>query len=114
MENLSGRSLRQKRVRAKIKGDQERPRLNVFRSNKHIYGALVNDRVGKTLLSATDREIGEKGKTKTELAFNLGVLIGSKAVAKKIKSVVFDRAGYRYHGRVKAFAEGARKGGLKF
>ena len=109
------RKRRHKRVRAKISGTAKIPRLCVFRSNKHIYAQLIDDTQGKTLLSASDLEIKFKGKkTKTEKAFEVGKLIAKKAQEKKIQKIVFDRGGYKYHGRVKALAEGAREGGLKF
>lgn len=109
------RAQRKTRVRAKILGLSDRPRLSVFRSNTHIYGQLVNDESGKTLVSCSDLSIKEKTKaTKTQLAEKVGEELAKKAVAKKIKKVIFDRNGFKYHGRVKALAEGARKGGLEF
>lgn len=109
---------RHKRVRAKIIGTAERPRLCVFRSVKHIYAQLIDDEKGKTLVAASDLEL-EKSKTRTkktkvEKAKEIGKLIAKKAKEKKIEKVVFDRGGYAYHGRVKALAEGAREEGLKF
>lgn len=103
------------RIRKKIKGSSGRPRLSVFRSNKEIYCQLIDDLTGTTLASAgsTDAE-AQEGKTKTERAKHVGLLIGQKAVDLNIESVVFDRGGYIYHGRVKALAEGAREKGLKF
>ncbi|OLC06426.1 MAG: 50S ribosomal protein L18 [Gemmatimonadetes bacterium 13_1_40CM_4_69_8] len=104
------------RVRKKVAGTPERPRLVVFRSSKHIYAQLVDDTRGVTLLGASDRTEGiqpeAKGKTGKSLA--LGQLIAARAKAKGIARVVFDRGGYQYHGRVKAVADGARKGGLEF
>jgi large subunit ribosomal protein L18 len=105
---------RHKKVRAKIKGTSKVPRLCVFRSNKHIYGQLIDDEKGKTLLVAKDLEIRKAPKTKVALAKEVGKLLAQKAVEKKYKKVVFDRGGYRYHGRVRALAEGAREEGLKF
>jgi large subunit ribosomal protein L18 len=105
---------RHKRVRAKIKGTAKVPRLCVFRSNKHIYGQLIDDEKGKILLSAKDLEIKKVVKDKIVIAKEVGKLLAEKAITKKYKKVVFDRAGYKYHGRVKALAEGAREGGLKF
>ena len=103
------------RVRAKIVGTGARPRLTVFRSNTHIYGQIINDEKGVTLLSCSDAKIKKEAKvTKTMLAENVGEEIAKKALAKKIKTVVFDRNGFMYHGRVKALADGARKGGLVF
>jgi len=115
---------RHKRVRAKISGNSKRPRLCIFRSVKHIYAQLVDDDKGKTLVSASDLEIKKrisstkaskgKEKTKADMAREVGKLIAKKALEKKIEQAVFDRGGYLYHGRVKAIAEGAREGGLKF
>jgi len=101
------------RVRAKISGTASRPRLSVFRSNKGMYLQLIDDSSSKTLVSASSRELKEKGK-KIEISFNLGKLIAQKAKKQKIESVVFDRGSYKYHGRVKAVALGAREGGLNF
>lgn len=96
-------------------GTRRRPRLSVFRSNKHIYAQIVDDTNNATLASANDEHIKSKNKkNKTEIALMVGETVAKKAIKKKIKSVVFDRSGYRYHGRVKALADGARKGGLKF
>jgi large subunit ribosomal protein L18 len=101
------------KVRAKVKGTHKRPRLSVFRSNKGAYLQLINDEKGITLISAHSREIKKKGK-KTDISFELGKLMAEKALEKKIKEIVFDRSGYKYHGRVEAIARGAREGGLKF
>jgi large subunit ribosomal protein L18 len=98
-------------VRAKVAGTGERPRLVVFRSDKHIYAQLVNDDAQRTLMSVSDN--GLKGK-KQEKSAAVGKLVAEKAKAAGITRVVFDRAGYRYHGRVKAVADGAREGGLEF
>lgn len=107
---------RHKRVRAKISGTKERPRLCVFRSNKHIYAQLIDDEKGHIILSANDLKFKKSRakKTKTEVAKEIGKLIARKALENKIERVVFDRGGYKYHGRVKALAEGAREEGLKF
>lgn len=112
---------RHKRIRSKILGTSKVPRLCVFRSEKHIYAQLINDEKGKTLVSSSDfnlknKKISMKEKTteKTSIAFEVGKLIAEKAIAQKIEKVVFDRGGYKYHGNVKALAEGAREGGLKF
>ena len=114
-------SQRKRRVRAKIIGTTARPRLSVFRSNTHIYGQIINDEKGVTLVSSSDVKVGKKiedpersRRTKTQIAGTIGEEIAKKALAKKIKTVVFDRNGFMYHGRVKALAEGARKGGLVF
>jgi large subunit ribosomal protein L18 len=104
------------RVRKKVRGTAARPRLVVFRSSKHTYAQLVDDDRGVTLLGASDRSDGIQAdaKGKSGKSFALGQLVADKAKTKGITKVVFDRAGYRYHGRVKAVAEGARKGGLEF
>ncbi len=99
------------RIRKKVNGTPERPRLNVFRSNKAIYCHIVDDLKGHTLLAANSK--GLKG-TKTEQAAEVGKIIAEKAKAAGIETVVFDRGGYLYHGRVKALADGAREGGLQF
>ena len=103
------------RVRGKVKGTAERPRLNVFRSTCNIYAQLIDDIKGVTLVSAStlDKEIDGNGGNK-EAAKKVGKLIAERAVKANIKEVVFDRGGYIYHGRVKELAEGAREGGLKF
>ena len=112
------RQQRHKRVRAKIFGTKERPRLCIFRSNKHIYAQLIDDEKGKTLVAASDCELKESQlqnqKSKLNKAKEMGKLIAKRALEKKIEKVVFDRGGYLYHGRVKAVGEGAREGGLKF
>lgn len=105
---------RHRRVRAKVRGTRERPRLSVFRSNQHIYLQLVDDEQGKTLISSSDLEVKNKRLSKLAKAEEAGKIIAEKALKKKIKKIVFDRGGYKYHGRVKAVAEGARKGGLVF
>lgn len=105
---------RHKRVRAKIAGTASRPRLCVFRSNRHIVAQLIDDAKGETLMMASDLNLKTKGKTKVEAAHLVGELISKQAKEKNIAEVVFDRGGYKYHGRVKALAEGARAGGLKF
>ena len=104
---------RHNRVRAKVSGTTIRPRLSVFRSVKHIYAQLIIDEKGKTILAIDDRKIKGK-KTKIDKALEVGKLIAKEAISKKIEKVVFDRGGYKYHGRVKAVADGAREGGLKF
>lgn len=114
MTKKEQRNKRHKRVRGKITGTKECPRFSVFRSNKYINLQLINDEKRKTLISFNDLKIDKKGKTKTEIAKELGIALAKKALEKKIKKVVFDRGGYKYHGRIKAVAEGAREGGLKF
>ncbi|MFA5075801.1 MAG: 50S ribosomal protein L18 [Patescibacteria group bacterium] len=103
---------RQRRVRAKIQGVTKIPRLCVFRSLKYIYAQIIDEQTGKVLAAADDRQI-KKGN-KTERAQAVGSVLAEKALAKKVKKVVFDRAGYQYHGRVKSLADGARAGGLEF
>mgnify|MGYP001289202864 CR=1 FL=1 len=103
------------RIRRKLKGTAERPRLAVYRSNKDIYAQIINDLDGTTLVSASSREKGFKGKgKKVELSAKVGKQLAEKALGAGITSVVFDRGGYLYHGRIKALADGAREGGLKF
>ncbi|MHB8103942.1 MAG: 50S ribosomal protein L18 [Dehalococcoidales bacterium] len=110
---------RHHRVRAKISGTPKQPRLCVFRSLNHIYAQVVDDSQGRTLVAAStlDAEIAKdtnKKKNKTGRAELVGTLLAKRAVEKKISQVAFDRGGFKYHGRVKALAEAARKGGLKF
>ena len=105
---------RQRRVRGKIIGTSETPRLSVFRSNNHIYVQLIDDASKKTLFGISDRHITKAEGTKISVAKLLGMEIAKMAVEKKITKVMFDRGSYRYHGRVKAVAEGAREGGLQF
>ena len=107
----AARLRRHRRVRKKISGDAARPRLAVFRSNRHIYAQLVDDVTERTLASASDREVQAKG-TKTEQAKAVGTLIAGRAKDAGIERVVFDRGGRLYHGRIAALAEGAREGGL--
>ncbi len=111
------RKKRHKRIRSEIRGTKERPRLNVYRSNKHIYGQIINDDTGKVLVSAKDMDIEKDindDNRKVALAFEVGKLLAKKAKEQDIEKVVFDRGGYKFHGRVKSLAEGAREGGLKF
>ncbi len=105
---------RARRVRAKILGTAKRPRLSVFRSLKHIYGQLLDDTKGTTLLSASSLELKKPKLKGKELAREVGKSLAKKAELKKIKEVVFDRGGYKFHGQVKALADGAKEGGLKF
>ena len=109
------RQRRHRRVRAKAGGTAAIPRLSVFRSNRHIWAQLIDDTSGQTVISAGDLGVKPgKSQKKTELAFKVGESIAKKAREKKVVKAVFDRGGYKYHGVVKAIAEGARKGGLKF
>jgi large subunit ribosomal protein L18 len=105
------RKRRHRRVRARVIGTPERPRLVVYRSLKHIYAQLVDDSVQRTLLTVTDQALTGK---KSERSVAVGKLVAEKAKAAGITRVVFDRAGYQFHGRVKAVADGAREGGLEF
>ncbi len=110
---------RQRRVRAKIKGTAERPRLSVYRSLDHIYAQVIDDTTGRTLVAAEDvevkdvKEAGER-KAKVAKAFLVGKLAAEKAIKAGINTVVFDRNGFSYNGRIAAMADGAREGGLKF
>ena len=132
-EKHQNRFRRHKRIKAKLRGTSDRPRLCVFRSAKHIYAQLIDDEKGKTVAAASDAELKLKGKKEKEsaavkneksepkkmarkalLAYNVGKLIAQKAQEKKIEKIVFDRGGYKYHGRVRALADGAKDGGLKF
>lgn len=101
-------------IRKKISGTGNRPRLTVFRSNKHIYAQLVDDLTGHTLAAAGSNVDGVSGKNRTEVSKAVGQKLAENAKEAGIEQVVFDRNGYRYHGRVQALAEGAREGGLKF
>ena len=105
-----------RRIRKVVFGTSEKPRMTVFRSNKAIYTQLINDKDEKTLLSASsfDKDIKLESNNKTEIAKQVGILIGKKAVKAGIKFVSFDRNGYLYHGRVKSLADGAREAGLNF
>lgn len=116
---LGSRSARHRRVRKKVQGTKLRPRLGVFRSLKHIYAHVIDDGTGSTLVSASTitKEFQKKKIKKTsdtEAAHAIGEIVAEKALAKGIKTVVFDRGGYMLHGRVKALAQGARDKGLKF
>ena len=116
---LNARQRRHLRVRAKVRGSAARPRLNVFRSSAHIYAQVIDDAEGQTLVAASSREPDvlarlAEDKTKTDKAKLVGLIVGERAKAAGIDTVVFDRGGYKYHGRVKALADGAREGGLEF
>lgn len=114
--SLRTRLRRKKRISFKVKGTAERPRLAIFRSNVAFYAQIINDDAGKTLLAIATNSKDLKGKVKNtkEGIQSLGETLAKKAVGANISKVVFDRAGYLYHGKVKAFADGARNGGLKF
>ena len=104
------------RVRKKVSGSKSRPRLAVFRSSKHIYAQIIDDINANTIASASslDADGKSEGETKSESAKIIGSSIANRAISKGIKSVVFDRGGFKYHGRVKSLADAARKGGLEF
>ena len=107
---------RHKRVRATIKGTSERPRVSVFKSNKHVFVQFIDDEAGKTVLSSkvvANKKSKIRG-TKTDKATKIGEMLAEKAKEAGIKEVVFDRGGFEYHGRIKAVADGLRKGGIKF
>jgi large subunit ribosomal protein L18 len=112
----STRKKRHARVRAKLTGTAERPRLNVFRSNQHIYAQVIDDTNSVTLASAStlDKELSVESTGNVEAAKLVGDLVAKRAVEKGVKAVVFDRGGYLYHGRVKALADAAREAGLEF
>lgn len=118
----ASRLKRQRRVRTKIRGSENVPRLSVFRSNKYIYAQAIDDQTGKTIVSVSEKELKQSlrskdvklGKTRTEKSKALGVVLASKLRKKRKEKIIFDRGGFKYHGRVKAFAEGLREGGLKF
>lgn len=105
-----------RRIRGRVSGTEGRPRLTVFRSNRGIYAQLIDDEQGHTLIAANslDKELDLKGKSPVEVGEAVGQRIAEKALAAGISTAIFDRNGYRYHGRVRAVAEGARKGGLQF
>jgi len=113
------RLMRHKRLRKRISGTPERPRLSVYRSEKHIYAQIIDDTKGVTLVAAStvEKELRDKLNQKTwnvQAAKEVGKIIAERATAKGIKEIVFDRGGYKYHGRIKALADSARESGLKF
>lgn len=106
---------RAKRTRSKLLGVAQKPRLTVFRSNKHVYAQLIDDQQGKTIVSVSDLELKETAKVKKmDKSKLVGQAIAKKALDKKITEIIFDKGGYKYHGAIKSLAEGAREGGLKF
>ena len=113
LSKVEKRNRIKRRVRGKISGSAELPRLSVYKSNKEIYAQLIDDKDGKTLASASSRTLKAKGN-KVEISAEVGKAIAEKAKAAGIENIVFDRNGFVYHGRVKALADGAREGGLKF
>lgn len=118
VKSRNARKRRQRRIRMRLSGTAERPRLNVFRSLDHIYAQVIDDVAGHTLASASTLDAGlaseMDGKTKREQATLVGKTVAQRALDAGIKQVVFDRGGYLYHGRIKALAEGAREGVLQF
>ncbi len=101
------------RIRKKVEGTTERPRLSVYRSGKHIYAQIIDDVTGTTLVAYSSLE-GDLGKKNIEIAKQVGLEVAKRALSKNVKSVVFDRSGYVFHGRIKAVADGAREAGLSF
>lgn len=110
--NKNLRIRRHKKVRKRVTGTKDCPRLSVFRSSKHIYAQIIDDMLGKTLVAITDLKLANEQKQKK--AYEVGKQLAAKALKSKIKKVVFDRGGFLYHGRVAEFARGAREGGLEF
>lgn len=108
------RLARKRRIRAKVRGSSARPRMSVFRSLANISIQLIDDDAGKTIVSASTKELKAKGKKNMDIAKKLGELVAKKAKDAKITTVVFDRNAYKYHGRIKALADAAREGGLQF
>jgi large subunit ribosomal protein L18 len=113
-KNRDRRTRIKKGIRRKLSGTTDRPRLSVFRSNKVIYAQIIDDLKGVTVVAASTQELGEKTTLNMESSKSVGKKIAEKAVASGVQDIVFDRNGYLYHGNIKAFAEGAREGGLKF
>ncbi len=115
MPNIKVRRLRIKKgIRKNLEGTSARPRLSVFKSNKAIYAQIIDDSKGHTLLASSSKDIDKKGGVSVLISKTVGQKVAEKALASGIKEIVFDRNGYLYHGNVKALAEGAREGGLKF
>ncbi len=114
MNKIKRKIKRQIRTRSKIKGTEIRPRLSVYKSNRFIYVQLINDDIRKTIIGVSEKHLKETVVGKIARAKAVGILLAKKAIAKKIKKVVFDRGSYAYHGRVNGVAQGAREGGLEF
>lgn len=104
---------RHARIRAKVSGTPERPRISVFKSNRGMFVQLIDDTKGTTIVSVNSKELETKGDKKTK-SFEMGKLLAKKAIEKKIEKAVFDKSSYKYHGRIESLASGAREGGLKF
>jgi large subunit ribosomal protein L18 len=114
-EHAYGRTRRHNRIRSRVSGTAQKPRLSIFRSNTQVICQLVDDVNGVTLAAASGKDLGSKaGGTKTERAAKVGQILAERALAKNVSEIVFDRAGYKYHGRVKAVAEELRQKGLRF
>lgn len=105
---------RANRTRSKVRGVENRPRISIFRSAKHISVQVIDDKAGKTLVSSSDKQVAAEGKKPIEIAALVGADIAKKALEAGVKKTVFDRGSFKYHGRVKALAEAAREGGLEF
>ncbi len=114
MKQNSAKNQRKSRITSNVHGTNERPRLCVFRSNRSIYVQLIDDSNGKTLLGLSEKQLEKQAGSKVAKAKALGTALAAKAIEKNYKQVVFDKGSYRYHGRVKAIADGAREGGLQF
>mgnify|MGYP006278595177 CR=1 FL=1 len=116
MSKIAQRKLRHQRVRKKVVGSSERPRLSVHFSGRHIRAQIIDDEAGATLVSVqtTENEVGTDGGVNTELAGKVGRMLAERSRERKISKVVFDRGGFKYHGRVKTLADAAREGGLEF
>lgn len=112
MDKRERRNIRHLKIRKKVSGQSSKPRLAVFRSNKYIWAQIIDDKLAKTLIAESDKKV-EAG-TKIERAKQTGLNLAKLAIKKNLKKVVFDRSGYKFHGRIKALAEGAREGGLNF
>jgi len=112
--HLTAKKLRQHRVRRQVRGTSDRPRLHVYRSNRHLYAQIIDDSQGQTLAQVNEKNLKSTSGTKTARALELGKLMAQKAKTKKISRVVFDRGPNRYHGRLRAFAQAAREAGLDF
>ncbi len=113
-KRVTQRARIRRRIRGKVSGTTARPRLSVFRSNKYVYAQVIDDARGHTLAAASSREDGVEGASPAEKSKSVGQRLAERAKAAGVAAVVFDRGGYRYHGRVKALADGARDGGLQF
>ena len=106
------RQRRHARIRARISGTSEKPRLSIFKSNRHMYAQLIDDTTGATIIGISSEKA--EGKSMTEKAVSLGKMIAKEAIAKKVSKIAFDRGGFKYTGKIKLFADSAREGGLKF